>query len=156
MEHDLMKKVWLALVVSLIAASSPAAAQNADVTAAVNRFIDGYNKGDAKLLASSCAAQTSIIDEFPPHEWHGTNACLAWLRDYNLDAKKNGITDGAVIHGNPSHVDVTGDRAYVVVPADYTYKEKGTPVKEVGSSWTFALQKGRSGWRITGWSWSKK
>ena len=57
--------------------------------------------------------------------------------------------------GAPKHVAVTGDRAYVVVPADYAYKQKGKPVKEIASLFTVALQKGAAGWRITAWSWSK-
>jgi ketosteroid isomerase-like protein len=151
-----MKKACLAIAVSIFATSSPVRAQQAEVMAAVNRFVDGYNKSDAKLLAGACAEQTSIIDEFPPHEWHGAGACLAWMKDYDIDAKKNGITDGVVTLGKASHVDVTGDRAYVVIPSNYTYKQKGVPMKEVGSAFTFALRKGASGWGIIGWSWSKK
>ena len=77
------------------------------------------------------------------------------MNDYNADATKNGITDGIVTLSKPRHIDVTGDRAYVVVPANYTYKKKGKLVKEIGSMFTFALQKGEAGWRITGWTWSK-
>jgi len=77
------------------------------------------------------------------------------MSDYDLDAKKNAITDGIVTLGNPRHIDVTADRAYVVAPADYTFKKKGTLVEETGSMFTFALQKGAAGWRITGWAWAK-
>lgn len=52
-------------------------------------------------------------------------------------------------------MDITADRAYVVVPADYGYKQKGKAVKETGSLLTVALQKGAAGWRIAGWSWTK-
>ena len=52
-------------------------------------------------------------------------------------------------------MDVTGDRAYVVVPASYKYKEHGKPVSETGSTFTVALQKGPAGWLIAGWAWSK-
>src|SRR5439155_2405612 len=55
----------------------------------------------------------------------------------------------------PSHIDVVGDRAYVVGPANYAYKEKGKSVKEVGSVFTIALQKSTSDWRIIGWAWAK-
>lgn len=83
-----MKNVCLALGLCLLALSSTAHAQQADVMAAVTRFVDGFNKSDAKMLASSCAEQTSILDEFPPHEWHGAGACLIWMKDYETDAKK--------------------------------------------------------------------
>ena len=67
---------------------------------------------------------------------------------------KNGITDGFVTLGRPRHIDITGDRAYVVVPADYTYKKDGKAVKETGSMFTLVLQKGSAGWRLVGWSWA--
>jgi ketosteroid isomerase-like protein len=156
-----MKQLILLLAVPvLFAAPSPAVAQapsspQADVLKFVHQFVDGFNKGDTKAILATCADQTSIIDEFPPHEWHGSGACAKWLGDFEADAKKNGITDGVVTLGKVSHNDVTGDRAYVVVPADYAFKRNGKPEKEVGSIMAIALQKGSSGWKITGWSWAK-
>ena len=107
-------------------------------------------------MLAACADQTSILDEFPPYEWHGAGACTKWMNDYDADAKKNGITDGFVALSAPRHVDVAADHAYVVVPANYAFKEKGKPVQETGSLLTIALQKGAGGWRITGWAWSKR
>jgi hypothetical protein len=77
------------------------------------------------------------------------------MSDFDADAKKNGITEPVVTLHSPRHVDVTADRAYVVVPADYTYKQKGKVVKETGSALTVALQRGAEGWRMIGWSWTK-
>jgi hypothetical protein len=125
------------------------------VMAVINQFVDGFNKGDAKSAVAACAPETSIIDEFPPHEWHGKGACMAWVRDYDIDAKRSGITDGVVTLG-PSHLDVTGNYAYAVIPSNYVFKMNGKEVSEIGSMFTFALQKSRSAWRITGWAWSKK
>jgi hypothetical protein len=121
------------IVFSLVAsaavanAQTPGAAQTA-VVAVVHQFVDGFNKGDVKTMAASCADQAAILDEFPPYEWHGAGACAKWASDYDADAKKNGITDGVVTLSNPTHVDVTGDRAYMVVPANYSFKLKGKPV----------------------------
>ena len=155
-----MQKLWLGLAAAMIAVTSTAqaqqAAQQADVMVAVNRFVEGFNKGDTKALVASCSAQTSIIDEFPPHEWHGTGACTQWAKDYNTNAKQFGITDGVVTLTKPSHVDVTGDRAYVVVPSNYSWKQKGKAMKEEGSAFTFALQKVGPSWKILGWSWGAK
>ena len=87
----------------------------------------------SKTALAACAEQTSIIDEFPPYEWHGAGACAAWAKDFDGDAKKNGITDGVVTLGKPRHLDVTGDRAYVVAPVSYAYKVKGKPTKETAA-----------------------
>jgi SnoaL-like domain len=150
-----MQEMFIALAVAVVAAGPAAASEKADVMVPVHQFVDAFNKGDTKTAAAACADQTSIIDEFPPHEWHGTEACSKWMSDWDADAKKNGITDGIVTLGTPRHVDITADRAYVVAPADYAFKKMGTPVKETASMFTFALQKSAAGWRITGWAWAK-
>lgn len=131
------------------------ASQQAAVVAMVHKFIDSFNKGDTAAGVATCAKPASIIDEFPPHEWQGPAACADWSNAYNANAAANGITDGLVTLGSPWHVDVSGDRAYVVVPARYAYKQRGKPVLEPASLFTVALKKGPSGWRITAWAWSK-
>lgn len=131
-------------------ASDPSA-----VLATVRQFVDSFNKGDAATGEAACASPASIIDEFPPHEWHGATACADWSRAYDENAAKNGITDGFVTLGTPWHIDITGDRAYVVVPATYAYRQHGKPVLEPHSLFTVALKKLPAGWRIAAWTWSK-
>jgi ketosteroid isomerase-like protein len=142
-------------LILVIAAGSAAASEQTAVMASVHQFIDGFNKGDAKTALAACASPASIIDDVTPHQWQGPTACADWSHSYDADAKKNGITDGIVTLGTPWHVDVTGDRAYVVVPVTYTYKQNGRPVTESGSIYTVALKKVAAGWRITGWAWAK-
>ena len=149
-------RIVCAIAMAVLVMLPTGATEKADVMAAVRQFVDSFNKGDVKAAAAVCADETSIIDEFPPHEWHGPGACTKWMNDYDADAKKNGITDGLVTLSAPRHVDVAADHAYVVVPANYAFKEKGKPVQETGSMLTIALQKGAGGWRITGWAWSKR
>lgn len=155
-----MKKIWIALATVLVATASPVraqqAAQQADVMAAVNRFVDGFNKGDTKTLVKSCITEPTIIDEFPPYAWHGVGACAEWVKDYNAFAKKFEVTDEVMTLGKPTHVDVTGDRAYVVIPSDYTFKQKGKSGKETGSAFTFVMQKVGQSWKVAGWSWAAK
>ena len=150
-----MRTVSIAFFIAALAGSPVLAAEKDEVMAPVKQFTDGFNKGDVTSALAACAEQTSIVDEFPPHEWHGPGACATWAKDFDADAKKNGISDGKVTLGKPRHVDIAGDRAYVVVPASYAYKLKGKPMKETGSTLTIALQKGASGWLMTGWSWTK-
>jgi ketosteroid isomerase-like protein len=145
----------IVLTIATPAAGQTPAADKAAVMATVRQFVDGFNKGDTTTALAACAEQTSIIDEFPPHEWHGAGACAKWMSDYDADAKTNGITEGIVTLGTPRHLDVTADRAYVVVPSNYTFKKSGKPEQETGSTFTLTLQKGPAGWRITGWAWAK-
>jgi len=150
-----MWKILIAVLAVTIVATPAAASEKTDAMATVRQSIQAFNKGDMKAYVAFCAGETSIIDEFPPHEWHGAGACSKWVSDYEADARKNGVTEGAVTLGSPLHVDVTGNRAYVVVPASYTFKQKGKQVRETGSTMTVVLQKGGAGWRIIAWTWSK-
>ncbi len=148
-----MKTILSAVAVIVLTAGMAAASDTTDVMASVNQFISGFNKGDGKLLVASCSDQASVIDDFPPHAWQGAGACQMWLNDYEAYAKKNGIAGGVVTLGKPWHMDVTGDRAYVVAPATFTYKKNGKPTSQTGSTFTLALQKATSGWHITAWAW---
>src|SRR5579871_6002324 len=65
------------------------ASEQSDVVAKIHQFVDGFNRGDAKAALAACAPSASIIDEFPPHEWDGVNACAHWADAYSADAKKN-------------------------------------------------------------------
>ena len=151
-----MRMISIALAIATFAAAAPSyATDKDDVMVPVKQFVDGFNKGDVKSALAACAEQTSIVDELPPHEWHGPGACATWAKDFDADAKKSGVTDGKVALGKPRHVDIAGDRAYVVVPTTYAYKLNGKPMKETGSMLTIALQKGASGWLMTGWAWTK-
>jgi len=55
--------------------------------------------------------------------------------------------------GAPLHNNITGDSAYVVVPATMTFKVGGKQV--TGAFFTVALRKFAEGWRIAAWAWTK-
>src|SRR5689334_19587472 len=84
-----MHKMFIALAVAILAAEPTTASEKTDVMAVVRQFVDGFNKGDTKTALAACADQTSIIDDFPPHEWHGAGACSKWMNDDDAYAKKN-------------------------------------------------------------------
>jgi ketosteroid isomerase-like protein len=142
-------------LVTLMAAPL-AATEQADVMKVVNQFVDGFNKGDTKSALATCASPAFIIDEFPPYAWQGKAACADWARDFETWSKKEGVTNAVVTLPKPWQVEVSGDRAYVVAPAKITFLQHGKRGGENNSVFTAALQKGKSGWRITGWTWSKR
>jgi len=144
----------LLFVVGAVPAIPAAASDSSAVMATVNQFIDGFNKGDAKMAIAACASPAWIVDEFGRHVWVGPTACADWARDETADDAKNGTTDGIVALGKPWHVDVSGNVAYVVVPATYSYKRHGKAEQESGSVWTLVLKKSPAGWRITAWTWA--
>ena len=144
--------IVLALAVS---AGSALAAEKDNVVAAVHRYLDNLGKDTLETALAMCDSHVSILDEFPPHEWHGPTACADWWKAYNTYNEKNGITDGDAPLGTPWTVDITGDRAYFVAPMTYTYKRQGKPVKE-SATFAVALKRTQAGWRITAWAYSKQ
>ena len=148
-----MHKMVIALAIAVVGMGPAIASQETDVMAPVHQFVDGFNKSDVKMCQSGCADQVFIIDDFPPHEWHGAGAISNWLNDYDAYARRNGITDGFVTLGKPRDIDITGVHAYVVVHTNFSLKKKGRLVKETGLM-TLALHKDANGWRITAWAWA--
>ena len=138
-----------------ISSTSALASGKADVTAAVHRFFDNLDDRTLQTALATCDSPVSIIDEFPPHEWHGPAACSDWWKAYKAYNEKNGITDTDAKLGTPWNVDITGDRAYFVAPMTYTFKQHGKPVKET-ASFAVSLKRTQTGWRITGWAFSKQ
>ena len=149
-----MRAILIALAFVLAIAPAGAAPTGGPMSA-VQQFVNGLNTGNTKSALAVCASPAQIIDDFPPHLWSGPTACADWLAAFNADTKKHGIDPGPVTLGTPWHVKVTGDRAYVVVPATYKYTLHGKPVVESGSVLTVALKETRSGWRIAAWAWAQ-
>lgn len=138
----------------VLLAASPQS-QASSVLVPVHQLFDGLNKNDAQTTVAACASPASVVDEFPPHEWQGATACADWLKGLTALDKQLGITDTVATLGKPLHVDVTGDRAYVVVPATYSYKMRGKTATE-SALFTAALRNFGGSWRITGWAWAKR
>ena len=136
--------------------AAPASAQtDAEVMAPIQKFIDSFNKGDVAGAAATHAATADlvIIDEVPPYAWHGAKALQTWSADLESDAKKNGITEPKVTLGAVTRIEKNGDQSYVVVPTVYTFKQRGTAMREAAQM-TVVLKKGPTGWLIHGWTWT--
>jgi len=131
------------------------ASDKTDVVAAVNQFFGNLGNSTIEKAVAVCDSPVTIIDEFPPHVWHGPTACADWWKAYNDYNHEHKITSPDASLGTPWSVDVTGDRAYFVAPSTYTYKQNGKTVKESHAVFTVALRRTESGWHITAWTWSK-
>jgi ketosteroid isomerase-like protein len=126
-----------------------------DPVSAVSRYIDAFNRGDVKTMAACFAVPGSILDGMAPHVWHGATATEDWYRDVLAEGAHHGASDYFVTIGTPMHANVTGDAAYVVVPATMTFQIRGKQMTQTGAIFTTALRKTADGWRIASWAWSK-
>ena len=120
---------------------------------AVRQFVQGFNNDKIDLVQAACADDTSIIDDFPPHEWNGHGATTRWYRDMARMASENGMSDPSVILDEPSNVTVSEEHAYLVVPIDVRWLQDGTPRERPGFM-TLALRNGTEGWRISACAWT--
>ena len=132
---------------------SVAEARDAAVEAPIQQFVDAFNKGDSAGALAAMAPRVSIIDEVAPFQWRGPDAFARWGAALEADSKAKGNTEQAVTIGAPTREIVSGSNAYVIVPATYSFKQKGVKMAEVAQM-TFSLLKGDSGWKITGWTWT--
>ncbi len=148
----LARAVLFAAGLVAIPAAAAAAAPEGPM-GAVHAFLDAFNRGDIATAQAANDPDVGIIDEVPPHEWHGPGSFQAWVGDLGKDAKANAQTDQKVTLGQTIRQQVDGDTAYAVVRVVYTYREHGKPKVEPAEM-AFALRNETGGWKIASWAWA--
>jgi ketosteroid isomerase-like protein len=126
-----------------------------DPMATVTSYIGAFNAGDVQAMSSAFADPASILDGMAPHLWLGPTAAEDWYRDVLVEGQQHGASDYLVTLGEPVHNDVSGDSAYIVVPATMTFNVGGRQVTQTGAFFTVALRKVSDQWRIAAWAWAK-
>src|SRR5213082_4027417 len=106
--------------------------------AAVQQYINAFNRGDGEVMEATFAVPGSILDGMAPHLWQGPTASQDWYRDVLLEGKQHGASGYSVTLGEPLHDNVTGDSAYVVVPTTMTFQVHGRQVEQTGAVFTVA------------------
>ena len=140
------------IALAALACASPAQA-DIRVDTTIRQFGDAFNKGDVKAAKALHVAKPVIIDEVGPHLWTGPKAFAGWLADLAKSDAAEGKTDGQVALSAPTREVVSGDRAYVIVPSTYSFKQKGRTLRETAQM-TFVLTKVSSDWKIAAWTWT--
>ena len=145
---------FVALSVLGVTALPAAATDRTDVEATVKNYAAAFNNSDKEAFTGLCAGQVIIIDDFPPYIFQGTSACSDFWDAQHLYDQNEQINSENVAVGKFTRISIADDRAYVVTPAVFSYKEKGKPDSSKGI-WSLVLQKYAIGWRIAGWSWAQ-
>jgi ketosteroid isomerase-like protein len=126
-----------------------------DPMAEVLQYVDAFNAEDPKAMAVACANPMQILDGMSPHVWQGPTAAEDWWRDVLSEGEHLGASGYHITLGEPRHVDVAGDYAYVVVPTTMTFELDGKQVTQTGALFTVALRKVDTEWRLMAWAWAK-
>jgi ketosteroid isomerase-like protein len=153
----LCRPAIVALTAAIALFSVPAVCSASDtsgVMATVNGAVAAFNKADMKTWAATCTSSATIIDDFPPYAWSGPAACAVWGNAFVAGNKQHDMSWGTLVLGTAAHLTVSGNRAYAVFPATYTYKIKGKPAKDAGA-FSLVLTKTPAGWLIAAWSWAQ-
>jgi hypothetical protein len=122
---------------------------------AVKQYIDGFNNGDIETMSAAFDAEGAILDGMAPHLWLGPTAAQDWYKDVLIEGEHHGASGYFVTLGEPLHENVTGDAAYVAVPATMTFTVGGKKVTQTGATFTVALRQRADDWRIAAWAWTK-
>lgn len=142
------------LAAALLLAFVPGAkATGADVETTISQFSAALHAGDGKAAKTFLTARTVILDDVAPYYWGGANAFDSWQADLAKASTARGMSEEDAALGAPSRVEVSGDRAYAILPATHTFKMKGRVMREAAQL-TFILAKGPAGWKITSWAWT--
>src|SRR3569623_1200062 len=128
---------------------------NDDPAAVARDYVDAFNRSDADGMAACFAEQGTILDGMAPHLWHGPNAARDWYRDVLEEGEHVGAGGYHVTLGEPRHNQVTGDSAYVVLPAEMRFEVGGRPIRQTAANHIFAMRRENGAWRISAWAWAK-
>jgi ketosteroid isomerase-like protein len=121
----------------------------------VRRYVEAFNAGDMEGMARCFDATATILDGMAPHVWRGPAAAREWYRDVLAEGEHAGAANYVVTLGAPMHADVTGEAAYVVMPASMRFDVHGQPVTQTDAIFVVALRRVGEEWRIASWAWAK-
>lgn len=122
---------------------------------AVRQYIAGFNDGVVERMAAVFDVPGSILNGMAPHLWVGPSAARDWYRDVLIEGESHGVSGYFVTLDEPLDNAVTGDSAYVTLPATMTFHIGGKKVTQTGAVFTVALHQRSDGRRIAAWAWTK-
>jgi hypothetical protein len=153
--NDLFKSVTAMICFTSLAATPALASDEADVLSRMQQTIDAANRNIDAPLASNFMPSVVLVDDLAPYVFRGpaADAILEWSKAYGADSAKNSITDFSMKLLKPRRVKVSGDRAYIVLPAVYGFKQRLKPMQKRGTI-TATLERVDKKWLIATWSWA--
>ena len=148
-----MKLLSILVAFAALLIAPMASARDAAIATTIKTMMDGFNNGDITAVKALHVADPTIVDNVAPFVWSGPGSFEKWLGDLVKSETAAGKSDGKVWFGDSVDEQVSGDRAYVVTPCSYTYKQGGKTVRESGFV-AFLLVKVGASWKVSSWSWA--
>jgi ketosteroid isomerase-like protein len=126
----------------------------AEIEAAIDTLLGGFNKKDAALYSSAFTADAVVVDGMAPYRWTGPNSPGRWFADAERWAHELGVADESLGDQKDVHAEVAGARAYVALSATLSFKLKGQPHSRPGIL-TFTLANQGGEWKIDAQAWGR-
>jgi hypothetical protein len=116
---------------------------------ALARFLE---TGDEALLDGVFSTgDVTILENFPPHNFHGQEGLALW----RVTMANHVGAIGELQHRfeRPQNFGVTGDIVHFTLPTRWSGVRDGAPFKELGG-WTFVQIREGDHWRIRSYGWA--
>jgi ketosteroid isomerase-like protein len=152
-----MRLALPAIALALSLAAGGAAAQlspdSGPVLATITRMTDAVNKGDAPTAFAAFTPSPMIVEDLAPYRWQGPGTPQAWLEGMGANAQAHGYTAINMKLGPPTRIEITGERAYAIVPGTLSYTLKDGHSEHADGLITFLLLRSDD-WKIDSLIWS--
>lgn len=143
------------LAAALVAGPALAAEKpEAELAAALARFVDLVDKGDVPAALAYYLPNASIMEDLAPYHWQGPKAGMDWLNGMASNAEAHGMSNVQMHVGAPTTVLVTGNRGYEVVPGELTYTFKNGDIRHAQGHITVAAERTEKGWQFEALTWA--
>jgi hypothetical protein len=156
------------LAVALVAASLAGAPALADETAVsagdlaqlkapIQRLVDAINQASAAVPKDVFTRSSLVLDDFAPYHWAGKTHGQDWYKGLLGATPKDHdafVAMKPVLKiGDPAFPRITGDDAYLVIPASFDFTEGGKRTHQTGQ-WVFIESRVKGAWLIEAHSWA--
>lgn len=142
-----------ALVITLPPHAFAATTPPAGIMTTIRGVLSDTNANNISRVDSYYTADAVVVDEFAPYVWTGAHAGSQWWTGVMNQNKTAHVTNMKASAEPVRASNVTGDKAYVVVPLTITFGYKGKPQKETGTI-TCTFVRSGSAWKISTQTWS--
>lgn len=155
-----MQRTLLAgLALAALAGAASAKMKPAEVAlgASLKDFAELVNQGKSAEAIAYFAASPSIVEDLAPYRWQGPTAPKAWIDAMMANAERAGMSGVNMHFSDPATVQITGARAYAVMPGELTYTFKDGHLDHAHGHVIFSLHKLSGAWRIEtlAWGWER-
>jgi hypothetical protein len=150
-----LSDLFLAILLAAAQPAHTAEPEQSRVLSVMQAIADAWNRGGMPA-SSYFEPSLTVVDDTPPYLFQGPNAVADWIAAYRSEqpkSSKNAKTTLRLLQ--PTNVEITGARAFVAVPADWTAEQDGKRDVEHGVI-TATLDRPDRDWRIAAWVWTPR